>query len=404
MPRLFKTEKKLTALLGAFFCILSIESQANNLSQIQQQIKQQEQKIAEQKRKQTQLQSTLKSQENKINSAIGELRQTETNLAETRKLIAETNRQIALLEKQEKEQKAKLAKQLDNIYRSGNPSSVVEHLISEDAQKSDRMKVYYQHLNQARMALIAELKATRSQLQEQKNLVAQQQKTQQEQLSGQKKQQQELQKAKNEREKTLAQLSKNLQQDESRLETLRANENALKQEIERASQAAQKQEKQEREHLAQKKLEQEKKNNKPYQPTEQEQRLIRSGAGLSGKYDYPVVGKILQRFGSTQAGEVKWKGIVIAATNGSPVKAIADGRVILSSWLQGYGLVVVLDHGKGYMSLYGYNQAVSVKTGTLVKGGQKIAEVGSSGGQGQSSLYFEIRRQGQAINPQRWLK
>lgn len=404
MPRLFKTEKKLTALLGAFFCILSIESQANNLSQIQQQIKQQEQKIAEQKRKQTQLQSTLKSQENKINSAIGELRQTETNLAETRKLIAETNRQIALLEKQEKEQKAKLAKQLDNIYRSGNPYSVVEHLISEDAQKSDRMKVYYQHLNQARMALIAELKATRSQLQEQKNVVAQQQKTQQEQLSGQKKQQQELQKAKNEREKTLAQLSKNLQQDESRLETLRANENALKQEIERASQAAQKQEKQEREHLAQKKLEQEKKNNKPYQPTEQEQRLIRSGAGLSGKYDYPVAGKILQRFGSTQAGEVKWKGIVIAATNGSPVKAIADGRVILSSWLQGYGLVVVLDHGKGYMSLYGYNQAVSVKTGTLVKGGQKIAEVGSSGGQGQSSLYFEIRRQGQAINPQRWLK
>lgn len=405
MPtRLFKTGKKLTALLGAFLGILSVESQANNLSQIQQQIKQQEQKIAEQKRKQNQLQSTLKTQENKINSAIGELRQTETSLAETRKLIAETNRQIALLEKQEKEQKAKLAKQLDKIYRSGNPSSVVEHLISDEAQKSDRMKVYYQHLNQARMALIAELKATRSQLEEQKNLVAQQQKTQQEQLSGQKKQQQELQKAKNEREKTLAQLNKNLQQDESRLETLRANENALKQEIERAAQAAQKQEKQERENLAQKKLEQEKKNNKPYQPTEQEQRLIRSGGGLSGKYDYPVTGKILHRFGSTQAGEVKWKGIVIAAANGSPVKAIADGRVILSSWLQGYGLVVVLDHGKGYMSLYGYNQAVSVKTGTLVKGGQKIAEVGSSGGQGQSGLYFEIRRQGQAINPQGWLK
>ncbi|MDO4429968.1 MAG: murein hydrolase activator EnvC [Lonepinella koalarum] len=405
MPTTFiKTGNKLTALLGAFFCILSIESQANNLSQIQQQIKQQEQKIAEQKRKQNQIQSTLKTQENKINSAIGELRQTENNLAETRKLIAETNRQIALLEKQEKEQKVKLAKQLDNIYRSGNPSSVVEHLIADDAQKSDRMKVYYQHLNQARMALISELKATRSQLQEQKNLVSQQQKIQQEQLSGQKKQQQDLQKAKNEREKTLAQLNKNLQQDESRLETLKANENALKQEIERASQVAQKQEQQEKEQLAQRKLEQEKKHNKPYQPTEQEKQLTRSRDGLAGKYAYPVNGKVLHRFGSTQAGEVKWKGIVISAANGSAVKAIADGRVILSSWLQGYGLVVVLDHGKGYMSLYGYNQAVSVKTGTLVKGGQKIAEVGSSGGQGQSGLYFEIRRQGQAINPQSWLK
>lgn len=400
----FKTSKKSTALLMILCGFLPLWGNANNLSQVQQQIKQQEQKIAEQKRRQNQLQSTLKNQENKVNSAIGELRQTESNLAETRKLIAEANKQIALLEKQEKAQKAKLAKQLDGIYRAGNPSSVVEHLIADDAQKSDRMKVYYQHLNQARLALIAELKATRAQLVEQRALVAQQQKTQQEQLAGQKKQQQELQKAKSEREKTLAQLNKALQQDEQRLETLKANENALRQEIERAAQAAKKQEQQEKEQLAQRKLEQEKKNNKPYQPTEQEQRLIRSGGGLSGKYAYPVKGNILHRFGSTQAGEVKWKGIVIAARTGSTVNAIADGRVILSSWLQGYGLVVVLDHGKGYMSLYGYNQAVSVKTGTLVKAGQKIAEVGNSGGQGQSGLYFEIRRQGQAINPQRWLR
>ena len=78
--------------------------------------------------------------------------------------------------------------------------------------------------------------------------------------------------------------------------------------------------------------------------------------------------------------------------------------MILANWLQGYGLVIVVDHGKGDMSLYGYNQAVSVKTGTLVRSGQKIAEVGSSGGQGQSALYFEIRRQGNAVNPLSWLQ
>ena len=83
--------------------------------------------------------------------------------------------------------------------------------------------------------------------------------------------------------------------------------------------------------------------------------------------------------------------------------AIADGRVILADWLQGYGLVVVVEHGKGDMSLYGYNQSALVSVGTQVRAGQPIALVGSSGGQGRPSLYFEIRRQGQAVNPQPWL-
>lgn len=84
--------------------------------------------------------------------------------------------------------------------------------------------------------------------------------------------------------------------------------------------------------------------------------------------------------------------IVIGASEGSEVKAIADGRVILADWLQGYGLVVVVEHGKGDMSLYGYNQSALVSVGTQVRAGQPIALVGSSGGQGRPSLYFEIRR------------
>lgn len=85
--------------------------------------------------------------------------------------------------------------------------------------------------------------------------------------------------------------------------------------------------------------------------------------------------------------------MVIAASEGTEVRAIADGRVILADWLQGYGLVVVVEHGKGDMSLYGYNQSALVSVGTRVRAGQPIALVGSSGGQGRPSLYFEIRRQ-----------
>lgn len=402
LPKMCKIAIKFTLLCCGGMIFFS--AHATELNKIQQQIKQQEQKIAEQKREQNKLQSTLKKQENKINDVVGNLRETETSLKETKRIIAETNKQIQRLEQQEKRQKAKLAKQLEAIYRSGNPNSVVEHLLSDEAHKNDRMMVYAKHMNQARLNLLEELKATRAQLEIEKAELANQHKAQQTQLSEHKKQRQALQKAQNERQNTLNQLNKTLERDQNKLNTLKENENALRNEIARAAQAAEQQEKREREQLARKKQAEEKRTNKTYQPTEQEQQLIRSGSGLSGKYPRPVNGSILNSYGSTQVGEVKWKGIVIAAPAGTAVKAIAGGRVILASWLSGYGQVVVIDHGKGYMSLYGYNQAVFVRSGALVNAGQKIAEVGNSGGQGRSALYFEIRRQGNAVNPMNWLR
>ncbi|PVX39216.1 septal ring factor EnvC (AmiA/AmiB activator) [Pasteurella langaaensis DSM 22999] len=407
-PFSLKIVKKLTALCSqGLICgslCLAFGAQAADLSKIQQQIKQQEQKIAEQKREQNKLQSSLKSHENQINDIVGNLRKTETSLKETKKIIADTNKQIQQLEQQQKAQKAKLADQLDAIYRNGNPNSVIEHLLSEEAQNNDRMMVYAKHMNQSRIALLDDLKATLAQLDEQKAYLSSQQQEQQSQLSEQKKQQQALQKAKNARQSTLNQLNKTLERDQNKLETLKANETALRNEINRAAQQAREQEQKEREQLAQKKQAEEKRTNRTYQPTEQEQQLIRSGSGLAGKYPRPVNGSILHNYGSTQVGEVKWKGIVISASTGTAVKAIAAGRVILANWLSGYGQVVVIDHGKGDMSLYGYNQALFVRTGTLVKAGQKIAEVGNSGGQGRSALYFEIRRQGNAVNPMNWLR
>ena len=394
-----------TALL---FCTpLSFAAPNEDLSKIHQQIQQQKQKIEQQKREQQKLQSTLKTQENQINSVIGQLRQTESDLKEIRKNISDTDRQIKQLQKQEKEQKAKLAKQLDSAYRSGTNPSVVERMLSDKGQNAERMKAYYEHLNQVRMGLIEELKNTQEQLAKQKAAIAEQHKTQQAQLAGQKKQQQELQKVQKERQSTLNQLNQNLTRDENKLESLKANENALRQEIQRAEQVARQQEQREREALAQKKQAEETKNHKPYQLTAQERQLLNSTAGLGTpkkQYGFPVAGKVVNSFGSTQMGELRWKGIVIAAGAGTPVKAIADGRVILANWLQGYGLMVIVKHGESDLSLYGYNQSVAVKEGQLVKAGQKIGEVGNSGGQSKSGLYFEIRRKGVAVNPLGWLR
>lgn len=119
----------------------------------------------------------------------------------------------------------------------------------------------------------------------------------------------------------------------------------------------------------------------------------------AGQALWPVNGRVSHSFGETLQGELRWKGIVINAPEGSEVRAIADGRVLLADWLQGYGLVVVVEHGKSDMSLYGYNQSALVSVGSQVKAGQPVALVGTSGGQGQPSLYFEIRRQGKAVDP-----
>ncbi len=373
---------------------------ANDLSKIQQKIQQQQSKINEQKKKRDSLQSTLKNQEIEMGKVLNNLKQTEMTLAETRQAIKRTEQEIKRLEKQEKEQKEKLKEQLDSAYRSGIHPSVLERLLSEDAKNADRMGAYYEHINQVRIDAIYELRRTQAELKARRDELQGQQKGQQTQLSEQKKQEKDLQKVKNERESTIRSIDKTLEQDQSRLDALKANENSLRDQLTKASKEATQQEKQEIAKLEQKTNTQEKRK-----ATEQEKQQVRAGSGLgSGKYAMPVSGKIINRFGSTQMGELKWNGIVIQAGAGTAVKAIASGRVILADWLQGYGQVVVVDHGNGDMSLYGYNQSVSVRKGARVQAGQTIASVGNSGGQSRSALYFEIRRKGVAVNPLKWVQ
>ena len=396
-----------TALLCGTILGYAPTGEAADLNQIQQQIKQQESKLAEQKRAQAKLQSTLKNQESKINSVAGELRDTELSLQEIRKQIAEADGQIKQLEKKEREQKAKLARQMDAIYRSGLNPSVLQRMFSEDAQKAARMKVYYEHLNRVRIETIENINATQAQIAKQKEEILSRQQSHKAQLSTQKKQQQELEKAQRERQSTLNEINKNIDKDQNKLATLRANEAALRQEIQRAEQTVRAQEQQEREALAQRKQAEEKRTAKPYQPTEQERRLINSTNGLgtaARQYQKPVSGSTLYSFGSTQAGEARWKGMVIAAPRGTPVRAVAGGRVILAGQLNGYGYMVIVKHGDSDLSLYGFNQAVFVQAGQLVSAGQTIAQVGDSGEVSRPALYFGISRKGVPVNPAGWIK
>ena len=125
--------------------------------------------------------------------------------------------------------------------------------------------------------------------------------------------------------------------------------------------------------------------------------------GMRGSMLLPVNGKITETFGKVRsAGRLKWNGLFIEAAEGLPVYAVHYGRVIFSDWLRGFGLLMIINHGQGYMSLYGHNQVLYLETGDPVKTGDMIATVGDSGGQNQTGLYFEIRINGEPSDPEQW--
>lgn len=124
---------------------------------------------------------------------------------------------------------------------------------------------------------------------------------------------------------------------------------------------------------------------------------------LKGKLPWPVQGQFEAEFGdSRNQGGLKWNGVIIQASYGTPVRAITSGRVEFADWLQGFGFITIVNHNDGYMSLYGHNQALFKKSGDWVEAGETIASVGDSGGHETSGLYFEIRHQGKPINPKQW--
>jgi septal ring factor EnvC (AmiA/AmiB activator) len=122
-----------------------------------------------------------------------------------------------------------------------------------------------------------------------------------------------------------------------------------------------------------------------------------------GRLTWPVAGNMLHDFGQPRVGgRLKWNGVVLGAPRGREVRAVYHGRVVFADWLAGMGLLVIVDHGEGYMTLYGYNETILKNAGDWVAPGDVIATVGDSGGQQQSALYFEVRQGSSPMNPRRW--
>ena len=123
-----------------------------------------------------------------------------------------------------------------------------------------------------------------------------------------------------------------------------------------------------------------------------------------GQLSAPVPGRVLTAFGGSLPDGRRSEGWLLEAAAGETVTAVAPGRVAFSDWMNGYGLLLILDHGEGFLSLYAHNDGLMREVGDWVKAGEPLAQAGSSGGQGRAALYFELRRQGQPLDPQLWLR
>jgi murein hydrolase activator len=127
-------------------------------------------------------------------------------------------------------------------------------------------------------------------------------------------------------------------------------------------------------------------------------------ADLRGRLQWPLHGAVVERFGAAADGERSSQGVLIAAKGGSEVRAVSHGRVVYADWLRGYGLLLIIDHGEGYLSLYGYNETLLKEVGDWVDAGETIASTGDSGGRKTAGLYFELRHDGKAFDPSAWMR
>lgn len=379
---------------------------ANNqqtLSAIHKSISQQEKKLAQQHETRKKLMGELERQETAIARVLTTIQHITRKLTQVNHDIDILTRKISTLTQQQAEQQKLLSLQLENAFKLGRTTGLDLVFNQKESERSERIIAYFGYLNRARQAQMASLKTTHTALMAARKRLEEKQLAQQKGQQQQKKEHSRLEQNRAQRKKTLQALNMSMQESQQKLAQLYENEAKLQSSLAQAAQQSKSISEREARTAEQIRNRLKRVN---YRLTFSEQSLMLRVSGIGtpkNRLDWPLLGRIRHHFGEPIQGQLHWKGLVIGSPEGARVRAIADGRVILANWLQGYGFVVALDHGKGDMTLYGYNQRVLVNVEDNVKRGQPIALVGNSGGQGEPGLYFEIRRDGKALDPQAWL-
>jgi septal ring factor EnvC (AmiA/AmiB activator) len=359
----------------------------------------------------------LRQSERAISAAVSQLRQLDGERQRTQSELETLAQQSGATEARIREQQAHLALAIKSAYQRGQGDALKRILNGGDPNQTARDLRYLAHLSRAQHAMIESLRVDLAQF------AALQQETEQKSTelaqlqAAHEAEQKKLQADKLAREQVLRKLSVQIQQQQRQISTLKRDEQNLTKLVERlnrlmAQQAARDAARARAAQQTQKKQDAgQTVAGQPHRPvavnteTPVAFRSDQPFSRLKGSLRLPVAGELMNRFGAPrEGGGVNWRGLFIRAAQGTSVKAIAAGQVVFSEWLRGFGNLIIVDHGEGYMSLYSNNESLYKQVGERVQPGDAVASVGNSGGQPESGLYFEMRHQSRPVNPLLWVK
>jgi septal ring factor EnvC (AmiA/AmiB activator) len=352
------------------------DDEQSKLAELQAELRERQQALETSRANAKELAQVLKASELEIAKVATAMARTNDELKNVNAEEAALQEKQSELKKAIRQQQSLLSSQLKSAYMAGHYDYAKMMFFQEDAKTFERVITYYQYIAKARQQEIAQFKDNVAQLED---VTAKLAEKAQRLLVLRKKQQDQrsvIVTRQQDRQQTLTKLNQTIASESERIARLQENEKALRDAIEAARLAA--------ERAAAAKI------------------TLDGLAKLKGKLAPPVEGKIRRLFGNRRQGQVRWKGVIIDANEGEPVRSIASGKVLYADWLRGFGLVAIVDHGEGYMSVYGHNQALLKQAGDDVHEGENLALVGRSGGQEYANLYFEIRHKGKALNPTAW--
>ncbi|MEX5350229.1 murein hydrolase activator EnvC [Pseudomonas juntendi] len=422
-------------ILIALSCLLS-PAFADERAQTQQQLEATRQDIAELKKmlgklqeEKSGVQKDLKTTETEIGDLEKQVEALQEELKKTEGELERLDTEKKKLQSARVEQQRLIAIQARSAYQSGREEYLKLLLNQQNPEKFARTLTYYDYLSKARLEQLRAFNETLRQLANVEQDISRQQAQLLAQRGNLDSRRQALEAVRNERRQVLAKLNGDMkardqklqarQQDQADLtKVLKTIEETLARQAREAEEARQKALLAQRE--AEKRRQQEalaarsatetptKKARTTLGPLVSSDGANYGGAfsAARGKLPWPVNGRLLARFGDARGGDAraKWDGVMIGASPGTQVRAVHGGRVVFADWLRGAGLLVILDHGNGYLSLYGHNQSLLKSAGDIVKAGEAISTVGDSGGQDSSGLYFAIRQQGRPTDPAQWCR
>lgn len=329
------------------------------------------------KGKQSKLQKELRSSERKIGSIAQQLRKLTKELQTTQASIKKLRHQRNKLLAESKKQAAQIAEQVRAAYGIGHSEYLKVLLNLEQPAELARTLRYYDYFNRARAEQIEQYSKTVRQVEENEIHINEQLLSLQRSRKNLQQKHQALKDSKQQRNAVLLRLQGDIGQKGQQLDKMLANRERLEELLSSVEEA-----------IADLDL--------PDATTPIKTR--------KGKLPWPTRGKIVRSFGSKdKSSGTRWNGVLIRATEGSDVHAVHYGRVVFADWLRGFGQLLIIDHGNGYMSLYGHNQSIYKETGDWVSTNDVISSVGNSGGRNSAGLYFEIRRNGKPQNPKSWI-